>query len=223
MPSNSASPLVASCRRISVRPDRGLAGAGLADERRASCPWRSLKDTSFDRLELALAEQALRARRSSCRGSSPRGRSASPPRDAARPLAACSRPARVPLDEVRRSPAGARAGGRAAGGTAAAPGCRGRCGRSKIVARRPCSRISPSRITTTWSAISPTTPRSWVMNSTDMRCFSCSAGDQVEDLLLDGDVERRRRLVGDQQLAARRRSPSRSSRAAAGRPRAATG
>ena len=38
----------------------------------------------------------------------------------------------------------------------------------------PCSWISPFCITTTWSAISPTTPRSWVMKSTDMLCFSWS-------------------------------------------------
>ena len=39
-----------------------------------------------------------------------------------------------------------------------------------------------------------------------------------QDLVLDGDVERRRRLVGEQQLAARPPSPWRSRRAAACRP-----
>ena len=38
----------------------------------------------------------------------------------------------------------------------------------------PCSRTTPWRITTTWSEISPTTPRSWLMNSTLMRCLSFS-------------------------------------------------
>jgi hypothetical protein len=39
----------------------------------------------------------------------------------------------------------------------------------KICATGACSRMPPWRITTTWSAISPTTPRSWLMNSTLMR------------------------------------------------------
>ena len=43
---------------------------------------------------------------------------------------------------------------------------------------------------------------------------------QVEDLRLDGDVERRGRLVGDQQLGIARRAPWRSSRAGACRRRA---
>ena len=43
---------------------------------------------------------------------------------------------------------------------------------------------------------------------------------QVEDLRLDGDVERGGRLVGDQQLAARRPAPWRSWRAGACRPTA---
>jgi hypothetical protein len=38
------------------------------------------------------------------------------------------------------------------------------------------------------------------MNSTDIWCFSLQLGDQLEDLLLDRHVERRGRLVGDQQL-----------------------
>ena len=48
-------------------------------------------------------------------------------------------------------------------------------------------------------------------------------GEQLEDLRLDRDVERGRRLVGDQQLAARRRAPSRSARAGACRPRSRAG
>ena len=42
---------------------------------------------------------------------------------------------------------------------------------------------------------------------------------QIEDLRLDGDVERRGRLVGDQQLRLARPAPSRSSRAGACRRR----
>ena len=38
------------------------------------------------------------------------------------------------------------------------------------------------------------------MNSTLMRCLSLQLVDQLEDLALDGHVQRRGRLVGDQQL-----------------------
>ena len=91
--------------------------------------------------------------------------------------------------------------------------------RAREDARRPAPARAPgpARITTTWSAISPTTPRSWLMNSTLIRCRSLQPGEQLEDLALHRHVERGRRLVGDQQLAARRPAPSRSSRAAAGR------
>ena len=46
------------------------------------------------------------------------------------------------------------------------------CGAAKMSATAPCSRTMPFRITTTWSAISPTTPRSWLMNSMLIRCRS---------------------------------------------------
>ena len=58
------------------------------------------------------------------------------------------------------------------------------------------------------------------MSSTAMPISALQVVEQGEDLRLDGDVERRRRLVGDQQLAAGTPAPSRSSRAGAGRPRA---
>ena len=45
----------------------------------------------------------------------------------------------------------------------------------------------------------------------------------LDDLRLDRDVERRRRLVGDEDPRARSRSPSRSSRAGASRPRTRAG
>ena len=38
------------------------------------------------------------------------------------------------------------------------------------------------------------------MNSSDMPSRSLQLAEQVEDLRLDGDVERRGRLVGDQEL-----------------------
>ena len=64
----------------------------------------------------------------------------------------------------------------------------------------PASTILPLVITQTRSAILRTMPRSWVMNSIDMPLLVLEPGEQFEDLRLHGHVERRGRLVGDQQL-----------------------
>ena len=85
-----------------------------------------------------------------------------------------------------------------------------RTARRPAPARRSCRRTSPAP-----SAISATTPRSWVMIRIAMPSSPLQVLQQVEDLRLDGDVERGGRLVGDQQLRARRRAPWRSSRAGA--------
>ena len=85
--------------------------------------------------------------------------------------------------------------------------------------RRSCRRTSPR----TSSATSAMTPRSWVMIRIAMPSRRCRSLQQVEDLRLDGDVERGGRLVGDQQRAARRRAPWRSSRAGACRPTGGAG
>src|SRR5882757_6994018 len=61
----------------------------------------------------------------------------------------------------------------------------------------PCSTICPCRSTTTRSAISATTPKSWVMNMTAIFRLRCRS-DQLEDLRLRGDVERGGRLVRHQ-------------------------
>ena len=79
----------------------------------------------------------------------------------------------------------------------------------------PSSTTRPAYITTTRSAISATTPRSCVMNRIDHAQLSLELAHQVEDLRLDGHVQRGRRLVGDQQFGMAGRGPSRSSRAAA--------
>ena len=80
--------------------------------------------------------------------------------------------------------------------------------------------MRPAYITSTRSATSATTPMSWVMRMMAMPSSSRRSMQQIEDLRLDGDVERRGGLVGDQQLAAGRRAPWRSSRAGACRRRA---
>ena len=61
----------------------------------------------------------------------------------------------------------------------------------------PSSTIRPAYITATRSAISATTPKSCVMSSSARPNRALQLAQQVEDLRLDGDVERRRRLVGD--------------------------
>ncbi len=48
------------------------------------------------------------------------------------------------------------------------------CGLRSTSSRVPCSTTRPWRITTTRSAMSATTPKSWVMNSTPMRRSACS-------------------------------------------------
>ena len=63
----------------------------------------------------------------------------------------------------------------------------------------PISTSSPQRSTATRWAISATTPKSWVMNSTPVPRPRLQLGDQLQDLRLGGDVERGGRLVGDQQ------------------------
>ena len=85
-------------------------------------------------------------------------------------------------------------------GTDAAPGCRDAGARANNVAVSVSSTIWPAYITATRSHISATTPRSWVISTIAMPSVGLQLAHQVEDLRLDGDVERRRRLVGDQQL-----------------------
>ena len=78
--------------------------------------------------------------------------------------------------------------------------------------------MRPAYITATRSAISATTPRSCVMRSSARPSFRCSVAQQVENLRLDRDVERRRRLVGDDErrLARQRHRDQRALAQAAG-------
>ena len=68
----------------------------------------------------------------------------------------------------------------------------------------PCSTSAPCRITATRSAISATTPKSWVMNMMAVPCLRLQLLEQLEDLRLGGDVERGGRLVGDDQRGLQR-------------------
>ncbi len=72
-----------------------------------------------------------------------------------------------------------------------------------LLDRAPARRSSPSRITATRSARRATTARSWLIRISAAPRAVCRV-EQVEDLRLDGDVERGGRLVGDQQLRVER-------------------
>ena len=89
---------------------------------------------------------------------------------------------------------------RAAASSRAGPACRdaaaGRTARSTVAS----STLRPAYITTTRCAISATTPRSCVISMIAVPSRVLQVAHQVEDLRLDGHVERRGRLVGDQQL-----------------------
>ena len=92
-----------------------------------------------------------------------------------------------------------------------------------VVSSARARRSGPAYMTAISSAISATTPRSCVMITTAVSNSPLQPLDQLEDLRLDGHVERRRRLVGDQQLRDRWRAPWRSSRAGACRRRTRAG
>ena len=76
--------------------------------------------------------------------------------------------------------------------------------------RGPSSTIWPAYITATRSAIRATMPRSWVISTHRHAELALQIGQQPQDLRLDRHVERRGRLVGDQQRRARTSAPSRS-------------
>ena len=81
-----------------------------------------------------------------------------------------------------------------------ARGCRDAGARANSVRTSACSTISPAYITATRSHISATTPRSWVMRMIAVPGLLLEVAHQVQDLGLDGHVQRGRGLVGDEQL-----------------------
>ena len=99
----------------------------------------------------------------------------------------------------------------------AAPSCRDAADCLKISRTGPRSTMRPCCMTQTSSAILRTMPRSCVMNSIAMSMPAAQIAQQRQDLRLHRHVERRRRLVRDEQLSAGWRAPSRSLRADAAR------
>ena len=63
-----------------------------------------------------------------------------------------------------------------------------------------CSTMRPAYITATRSQISATTPRSWLISTIAMPISRAQAAQQLQNLRLDGGVERGGRLVRDQQI-----------------------
>ncbi len=76
---------------------------------------------------------------------------------------------------------------------------RGDAARRTASAALAVSTISPAYITATRCATRATTPRSCVMSRMRDAEVALQVDQQPQDLRLDGDVERGRRLVGDQQ------------------------
>ena len=120
---------------------------------------------------------------SAARSGTPSGGST---RSGGRPGIAVSRPWRMPSPSSCGS----------APSSASVYGCSGWSKRSSTGA---CSTIWPAYMTTMSSAASATTPMSWVMMIIDIRARR-GAPRAGRGPGLHGDVERRRRLVGDQQL-----------------------
>ena len=103
---------------------------------------------------------------------------------------------------ARSAPSLPHAAMHAAGSTAprrSASWCSRAAGRDRICSVGPISTSSPQRSTATRWAISATTPKSWVMNSTPVPWPACSSAISFRISRLGGDVERGGRLVGDQQ------------------------
>ena len=69
-----------------------------------------------------------------------------------------------------------------------------------LVARCRCSQMRPAYMTITSSHIWATTPRSWVIMMIAMPSFFCRDLHQLQNLGLDGDVQRGGRLVGDEDV-----------------------
>ena len=106
----------------------------------------------------------------------------------------------------------------------AAAGCTGACGALEdLDSTCPTRRSGPAASRCTRSDRSATTPMSWVISRIAGVDAVAQVAHQLEDLGLHRDVERRRRLVGDEQLRVAAPAPGRSSPAGAGRRTAGAG
>ena len=156
VPSNIDLPPPAAARLVQAQqrqPDRRLARARLADhaQRVAACAaWKSRRCTALNSLAAEHARFGARSSWRSARTSMQHRRAR-----VLRPRRPCRRRCARRCD--RRSPAGAaRRWLERSAGRRAAPWCRRPAARRRSRRPAPCSRTMPWRITTTWSAISPT-------------------------------------------------------------------
>ena len=147
-------------------------------------------------------------------GSTRRGAARRPRAGAAPPSASGRR--RAGSGRRTRRPSTARRGTGRGRGSRAAAACRsappgrgiapispivyGCCGRANSSSTGASSTFRPAYITSTSSAMSATTPRLCVMRTIAVPSRVADVAHQVEDPGLDRDVERRRRLVGDEHL-----------------------
>ncbi len=159
-----------------------------------------LHAASESRRPLRRSGRARSARRSTGRRAGTRGgRSPRRGRSAARTgsrAAGARRRAGAP--ESGRAPSPASCAG--SGTDCSSPfvyGLPGAANSSRVGAR---SKTLPAYMTMMWSVMPATTPRSCVMRMTLVPVSLLQLLDELENLRLDGDVERGRRLVGDEQL-----------------------
>ncbi len=117
----------------------------------------------------------------------------------------------------------ARARRRSRAPSAAGRACTDAAARGRRPSTAPVSTIWPAYITATRRQVCAITARSCETKTSATSSSSLQLLQQLQDLILDRHVERRRRLVAEDQLRLCRRARSRSSRAGASRPTARAG
>ncbi len=197
MPSKIASPVVASCRRISVRPTVVLPEPD-SPTRPSVLPFRQLERDVLDRLELALAEQAL-ARIEILAEVLHLEHDRIARTDAALALGHVARPRRAAVHVVvdhrqpHRPPVELRP----------ALEQRLRVGVARILEHvLRGALLADLAVAHHDDVVGDLAHHGQIVGDEQHRhlVLLLQRGDEVEDLLLDRHVERRRRLVGDQQL-----------------------
>ena len=185
----SRPPWIGKCFTRSVDLEDSGASAHAAAAARARPPSRRRvwpAPASIERRRLGAAAVGREAR-SAARRRSRRSAASATARCRGSPAAAAA----CPPPRPRRRAAGSRASGRA---------CRDAAGCANSASTGASSTLRPAYITTTRCAVSATTPRSCVISMIAVPSLLLELQHQVEDLRLDGDVERGGRLVGDQHL-----------------------
>ncbi len=169
-PSKMALPALARCRRSKVNPSVLLPEPDSPITPRVR-PRGSTNDTSRTACSSRLPNQPSRRKKLLLRLSTTRTGAAPGGRGARSGCAWAS--SASPITGSRRGRASSR------GRHSSSARVYGSAGAPSTWAAAPCSRISPWRITITWSAIWPTSPRSWVMNRIAIARRRCSAASNA--------------------------------------------